>query len=89
MPTSFLKDPDAKLDYFVDWTKWLAGDSIQSSIWIIDEGLTKTDESSSGTVTTVWIEGGEVDGEYELLNRIVTAAGRRNERTLTIRVIER
>jgi hypothetical protein len=89
MPTSFLKDPDAKLDYFVDWSRWLAGDVIQSSVWAVDDGLTKSNESSSGTVTTVWVEGGEVDQEYELVNQIVTAGGRRNERTLTIRVIER
>ena len=35
--TTFLKDPDAVLDYSVDWSKWLAGDQIQTSAWLVSD----------------------------------------------------
>ena len=30
---SFPKDPDAVLDYYLDWGPWLAGDTIVTSAW--------------------------------------------------------
>ena len=35
--TTFLKDPDAVLDYSVDWSKWLAGDQIETSTWFVSD----------------------------------------------------
>ena len=35
---TFTKDPDAVLDYSVDWSLWLAGDEISSSEWLLEEG---------------------------------------------------
>ena len=35
---TFTKDPDAVLDYSVDWSLWLAGDTISSSEWLLDDG---------------------------------------------------
>ena len=35
---TFTKDPDAVLDYSVDWSLWLAGDEISTSEWILEEG---------------------------------------------------
>ena len=35
---TFTKDPDAVLDYSVDWTLWLAGDQISTSEWILENG---------------------------------------------------
>ena len=32
---TFTKDPDAVLDYSVDWSLWLAGDQISSSEWML------------------------------------------------------
>ena len=37
---TFTKDPDAVLDYSVDWSLWLAGDQISSSEWILEPGAT-------------------------------------------------
>lgn len=31
---TFTKDPHAVLDYTVDWTRWLAGDTIATSAWL-------------------------------------------------------
>ena len=35
---TFTKDPDAVLDYSVDWSLWLAGDEISTSEWLLEEG---------------------------------------------------
>lgn len=35
--TTFLKDPDAVLDYSIEWSKWLAGDQVQASAWSVSD----------------------------------------------------
>jgi hypothetical protein len=48
-------DPDATLDFAIDWTDWLAtGESIVSSDWEVD-GATDVDASESSGVCTVWL----------------------------------
>lgn len=88
------KDPDAELDYGVDWGPWLQeGESISTSQWIADEGITiMSDPASSvdGGITIVWLSGGtERLLPYTVTNRITTSEGRGDDRSLTIRVVER
>ena len=85
----FTKDPNAVLDYSIDWTRWLAGDQIATSEWIIPSGLTKMADSKTSTSATVWLSGGSVGQSYTVTNRITTAAGRTEDRSFTIRVEER
>jgi len=85
--TTFRKDPEAVLDYHVDWSDWLGIDTIASSLWSCsDSGITIDSDSTTATVTTVWLSGGTVDEEYEVVNHIVTSAGREEDKTLTIRM---
>ena len=86
---TFTKDPNAVLDYSVDWTRWLAGDQIAASEWIIPSGLTKMADSKTSTSATVWLSGGTAGQWYIVTNRITTAAGRTEDRSFTIRVEER
>lgn len=87
--TPHLKDPDATLDYAVDWTAWLEdGDSIAASEWIVT-GLTGTRQALVGATATIWLSGGEPWQTYLVTNRVTTAAGRIDDRTLRIRVIDR
>jgi hypothetical protein len=84
------KDPNAVLDYVIDWgSKWLeAGDEISTSIWTVPTGITKDSDSKTTTTTTIWLSGG-TDGEsYDIVNRIVTTGGRTDDRTITIIVRE-
>jgi hypothetical protein len=83
---SFIKDPDAVLDYAVDWTDFLGVDTIASSTWTVGTGLTKVTNSNTTKVATVWLSGGTIATEYSVTNRIVTAGGRTDDRTLTIAV---
>jgi len=86
---TFTKDPNAVLDYSIDWPRWLAGDQIAASEWIVASGLTKMAESKTATSTTVWLSGGTAGQSYIVTNRITTAAGRTEDRSFTIRVEER
>ena len=91
MPCFFTKDPDAALDYGIDWEDWLNGDTIATSTWTVPAGLTEDSDSATATVATVWVSGGTAGTEYVLTNRIVTtnSPARTEERSITILVTER
>jgi hypothetical protein len=86
--SDFIKDPDAVLDYSVDWAAWLDTDTIATSVWSSPEGMTVVDTTNVATSATVWLSGGTVGMRYRITNHIVTAAGRENDRTISIRVQE-
>ena len=89
MAYSANKDPNAVLDYQFNWAAWLGSDTIQTSTWDVPDGITKTNEDNSDTTTTVWLSGGTVGTSYEVVNQIVTAGGRTDERTPVIHVKEK
>ncbi|GAB4577224.1 MAG: hypothetical protein Tsb008_22910 [Rhodothalassiaceae bacterium] len=89
-----LKDPDARLDYSVDWTAQLeADDRIASDLWDIlptePGGLVIESSAESGAIRTVFVSGGLRGRVYRLRNRIETVAGRRDDRSILIRIDER
>lgn len=69
------KDPSEVLNYPIDWTARLNGDTIVSSSWTVPADLVKTDDSKTNSTTTVWLSGGIVPNKYKITNEIVTAAG--------------
>ena len=85
---TFVKDPNATLDFDVDWTLWLNGDTIVASSWTVPAGLTTpfADTFTAAGIAKVWLGGGTVDSAYACVNHITTAGGRQDDRTLTIRV---
>jgi hypothetical protein len=86
---TFPKDPNAVLDYSVDWSRWLDGDAIASSAWTVPADLAKVTETNTDTKATVWLSGGSAGQSYPVTNRITTTGGRTEDRTITIRVEER
>lgn len=84
-----LKDPQATLDYSVEWSQWLDGDTISTSSWTVTTGLNNTSESTTTTKATVWLSGGSIGGVYSAVNTITTATGRTDERTITISVVNK
>lgn len=85
-----LKDADAKLDYAVDWTTWLVdGDTIAASEWIIPDGLEADNETHTPTTATVWLAGGNEGQSLKVTNRITTAQGRVDDRSITLRIVHR
>lgn len=87
--TSFRKDPDAVLDYQINWAPYLGADTISTSTWIVPDGITEVTNTNTATTTTIWLSGGTVGSRYALTNRITTSNGRTDDRSITIRIVER
>lgn len=91
MAQSFIKDPDAVLDYKWDWSSWLeSAETISSTTVTADSGLT-VDSSSitdSSTSVTAWLSGGTTNRTYDVVCHIVTSVDREDDRTIIIRCKE-
>lgn len=88
---SFLFDPQARLDFHIDWTAWLAGDVLTASTWDADPaGIVTIDATSfTATVATVWVLGVALTGFVALRNHITTQEGRQEDRTITLYLLQR
>ena len=81
----FTKDPQAVLDYEVDWSDWLeGGDTISASEWTAPDGITIEEDSNTTTTATVWLSGGTAGEIYDVVNGISTNGGRDDDRTIRI-----
>jgi hypothetical protein len=96
----FKKDPDAELDYGVDWGKNYLDDNetIASSTWEIVtdnsesgdlEILTNPSPTISDGLAKVWVTGGIERKTHKIRNRIETDKNRKDDRTFRIRITER
>ena len=89
-----LKDPDAVLDYMVDWgSEYLTGDALALSRWAVSPvepaGAHVVCESFDELTATVQIGGGEAGKLYQISNHVTTASGREDCRSFVLRVEER
>lgn len=92
--TLLLKDPDAVLDYAVDWgAEYLGGDLLAASDWTVipDEpgGVTIAGNDFDATTTTVKAAGGSPGKLYRLVNRVTLESGRIDDRSIVLRVENR
>lgn len=89
--TTYPKDPNATLDYSIDWSEWLASaESITCSIWTRSAtDLKQENEQLTTSVATIWLSGGSVGAIYTVANKIGTSGGRIDERTVSIKVQQR
>jgi hypothetical protein len=87
-----LKDPDAVLDYLVDWDDdtedWLGTDTISTSEFIAESGITINSHTNTPTTATVWLSGGTTGTKYKITNRITTAGGRTNDQSFYVKIKE-
>ena len=90
MLKKFAKDPNAVLDYTINWTAWLApaGDAITNATATAPSGITIDSVSKTSTTTTVWLSGGVTGTKYDVVVHITTAGGRQDDRTIQIEVKE-
>lgn len=87
---TFRKDPDAVLDYGIDWSTYLeSGETITDSDWTVPSGITKDSDQRADTSTKAWFSGGTAGETYTVSNKIVTSSSRTDERSFEIRVEER
>lgn len=81
-----IQDPAETLDYSLDWTSWLAGDTISTATWAITPtGPTLSSPSVAGAVATTLVAGVAFATIYRLTCTVVTGMGRTSDRSITIR----
>lgn len=80
------KDPDEVLDYQVDWTDKLAGDTIATSAFTVVSagGVVIDSQSNTTALSKVWLSGGTTGATAILQCRIATAGGRTFEETIAL-----
>jgi hypothetical protein len=85
------KDPDANLDYAIDWSEWLSSADVvvTSTFAISPAGLTAGITHNDGLKTSIWLSGGSAGVTYTVTNHVVTEDGRTDDRSFEIVVVER
>jgi hypothetical protein len=78
------KNPAAILDYYMNWTVWLAGDTLIDSTWSATGSVTLSEPAMVGSVTSVWVAGGIAGELVDLTNLVVTTGGRKEKATLRL-----
>ncbi len=81
------KRPGEVLDYTIKWSARLdEGETISVSQWLLPDGLVKTDETVSGAITTVWLNGGAQGATYLVVNKIKTNKARTMEQVVELTI---
>ena len=85
------KDPDAVLDYIFDWEDWIddVSDTLADHTMVPESGITVDSSSIVSKTVVAWVSGGTVGTTYRLTCRIVTAAGRTDDRSIFLKIRER
>lgn len=86
-----MKDPDAVLDYVIDWgAEYLGGDVIAASLWSAEPdepgGVSVTGNDFDATTSTVKAGGGIAGRIYKLVNQVTLESGRVDTRSIVVRV---
>jgi hypothetical protein len=92
--TLLLKDPDAVLDYSVDWgAEYLLGDLIADSDWTVDpdepDGVAIVGNDFDAATAIVKAAGGVPGRLYRLVNHVLLQSGRVDSRSVVLRVEKR
>ncbi len=87
----FLKDPDAIIDYAIDWAGgYLAGQTIAASAWSVapagPAAPTVLAAVIDGGRTVATLAGGTAGTVCRVTNRVTFSDGRSDERSLTLRI---
>ena len=89
----YLKDPDATVDYAIDWAPDLGGRTIVASAWSVTPaeagGAAVADASFESARTAARVGGGIVGHAYSLANHVTLSDGSSDDRSLALRVEHR
>ena len=61
------------LDYVINWTDRLNGDTITGSTWALPAGITQASASFTTTTATIMLSGGTAGQRYACVNTVTTA----------------
>lgn len=89
----YLKDPQSRVDYAIDWSGYLDGQTIAASSWTVspaEEGGIAIEQSGYALDrSAVRLSGGRIGHVYSVGNRVTLSDGSVDERSITLRVEER
>ena len=89
----YLKDPEARVDYAIDWSGYLDGQTIAESQWTAtpDEagGIAIEQSSFDLNRSAVRLSGGTAGRLYRVTNRVTFSDGSVDERSIALRVEDR
>ena len=89
----YLKDPDAQVDYAIDWALYLDGQTIVDSAWSVEPdeagGLVVDEDSFALERTAARLSGGVVGHSYSISNLVTLTDGSADARSIILRVEER
>jgi secreted protein with Ig-like and vWFA domain len=96
MPSTFVKDPGARVDYAVDWltdgylSATTPARTITASEWAVEPieagGVTITEEAFTAAVASALLGAGIVGHIYQITNRITMDTGAIDERSFLLRI---
>lgn len=92
--TLLLKDPEAALDYAVDWgAEYLTGDTLAQSDWRVTPveigGVSVVASAFDKTIASATAAGGVSGHLYQLTNHVVLSSGLTDSRSIVLRVEKR
>lgn len=97
------KDKDELLDYSVDWSRYLAGNTITSVVWSVDNesgvktvfspattvnGLSNVSQTISGDVATINLNLGTNNAEYKIYCTMTDNRNSIAERVVRLKIKE-
>jgi hypothetical protein len=82
------QDPSDRLDYTINWSRLLSGDTIVTSTWDVPTGIVAVNSVFSENATSVMLSGGTAGQSYEITNRITTVGDKIIERSFTLNVTQ-
>ncbi len=87
---TFIKDPDATLDYAFDWSEWLQeSETISTYTLTVESGITKEGDNEADGIVTVWLSGGTIGTTYIITCKVTTNLSRTDERSAEIIMVNR
>lgn len=73
MPQRIGKESTAILDFTIDLTNLLqTTEAISTSSWTVPTGITQVTNTHDDSMATIWLSGGTLNNNYELINTVVT-----------------
>jgi hypothetical protein len=88
-PADLEKDADDTIRVSFPWASRLAGDTIDTSEFLLPDGLTEEATAGTGSERTVDVSGGNCGQVYRVTNRITTDGGLQLDWTKRVLVRER
>jgi hypothetical protein len=99
------KDADETLDYSIDWSRFLSGETLSSVTWFVNDadgvktelvpsgplvnGIQLVSNTNTDTVTTAFIAAGTNNKLYTFTCNVTTSGGLVVERTVRLRIREK